>query len=78
MVKHTSDPKEGKIQVRDLVRVVGISVPYAARGDQYSGKIGFIEHQRVDGRRRPVPGAPISSILRQRQANVRKGTVWVL
>ena len=39
MVKHTSDTREGKIQVRDLVRVVGIAVPYAKRGISIRGKL---------------------------------------
>ena len=50
MAKRSSDIwvayPEVKVQVRDLVRVVGIVSPFVPRGrwgGQYSGKIRFIE-----------------------------------
>ena len=61
VVKRSSDLRvahpEVKVQVRDLVRVVGI-VASLPRGGSVFGKICFIEPQRVDGHKRPVPGAP--------------------
>ena len=55
VAKRSSDPRvaypEVKIQVRDLVRVVGIVVPFT-HGDQYSGKIRFIVPQCINRHRR--------------------------
>ena len=45
-------------------------------GVQYSGKICFIEPQRVGGHRRPVPDAPSSDTPRESHAKFRDGTVW--
>ena len=57
MAKRSSDPRvvypEVKVQVRDVVRVVGMVAPFAPQG-----KIRFIEQKRVNGHRRPVPEAP--------------------
>ena len=51
MAKRSSDPRvaypEVKVQVRKLVRVVGIVAPFAPRGGQYSGEICFIEKPGV-------------------------------
>ena len=44
----------------------------------YSGKIGFIEPQGINGHRRHVPGAPSSGTSRESQAMFRDGTVCVL
>ena len=61
MAKRSSDPRvaypEVKVQVRDLVRVVGIVSPFAPRGSVF-GKIRFIEQQVINGHRRLMPGAP--------------------
>ena len=61
MAKRSSDPRvaypEVKVQVRDLVRVVGIVSPVAPRGSVF-GKIRFIEQQGINGHRRLMPGAP--------------------
>ena len=40
---------------------------------QYLGKICFIEPKEVNGHRRHVPGAPISSMPREGQAKFRDG-----
>ena len=53
----------------------GYFCPLCPTGVQYSGKIRFIEPQRVDGHRRPVPGAPSSGTSRESQAKFRDGTV---
>ena len=81
MAKRRSDPRiaypEIKVQVRDLVRVVGIVGPFAQWGVSIQGKFvlsspkGFIH-------RRPVPGAPSSGTPRESQAKFRDGTVWGL
>ena len=82
MAKRSSDSRvaypEVKIQVRDMVQVVGIIVPFAHRGGQYSGKIRFIEPQGVNGHGRPVPGPPSSDTPRESQAYFCDGTVWGL
>ena len=65
---------EVKVQVRDLVRVVGIVAPFDPRGgDRYPGKIIFIESQEVNGHRRPVPCVPSSGMPRECQAKFRTG-----
>ena len=65
-----------KLQVRDLVRVVGI-VALMSHGvsGRYPGKIRFIEPQGVNGHRKPVSGVPNSGTPRENQANFRDGTV---
>ena len=82
MAKRSSDPRvaypEVKVQVQDLVRVVGIVGPFAPRGVQYSGKIRFIEPQGVNRHSRPVLGAPSYDTPRESQAKFRDGTVWGL
>ena len=75
---HVAYP-EVKVQVRDLVQVVGIVAPLPHGGSVTRGKFFFIEPQRVNGHRRFVPGAPSSGALRERsQARLRDGTVWGL
>ena len=83
MSKRSSDPRvanpEVKIQVRDLVRIVGIVAPYGSQGGgQYSGKVRFIEPQGVNGHRIPVPDAPSSGTPRESQAKFREGMIWGL
>ena len=81
MAKRSSDPRvaypEVKIQVRDLVRVVDIVVPFA-HGDQYSGKIRFIVPQWINRHKRPVSDAPSSGMPWKSQAKFKDGTVWGL
>ena len=81
MAKRSSDPwvayPEVKIQVRDLVPVVGIVSPLP-HGGRYSGKIRFIVPQGVNGHKRPVSGAPSSGTPRESQTKFRDGTVWGL
>ena len=54
MAKRSSDPRVGypefKVQVRDLVRIVGMVDPFAPRGGGglYLGEIRFIEPQEVN------------------------------
>ena len=78
MAKLSSDPWAGypnvNVQVRDLVRVVGIVVPFSPRWS-VPGDIRFIETQRVNGHRRPVPGAASSGTPRESRTNFRDGTV---
>ena len=75
----SSDPMvaypEVKVQVRDLVRVVGNVAPFAPRGSIF-GEIRFIETQGVNRHRRPVPGAPSSGTPRESQAKFWGGSVW--
>ena len=82
VAKRSSDPRvaypEVKVQVRDLVRAVGIVASFCSHGAQYSGVIRLIEPQGVYGRRRPVPGAQSSGTPRESQAKFRDGTVWGL
>ena len=82
MAKHSYDPRvaysEVKVQVWDLVRVLGTVASCAQRGAQYSGKIRFIEPQELNGHRRPIPGAPSSGTPRESQAKFRDGTMWGL
>ena len=50
---------EVKYQVRNLVRVVGITDPLPhGQSAQYSGKIRFIELQGVNGHTTPMPAPP--------------------
>ena len=64
-----ADP-EVKVQVRDLVRVVGIVASLSHRG-QYLGEICFVEPHGINGHRRPVPGAPSSGTVRESRAKFR-------
>ena len=56
VAKRTFDPRvaypEVNVQVRDLVRVVGIVAPFEPRGFSILGKIRFIELQGIYGHRR--------------------------
>ena len=51
VAKHNSDPRvaypEVKVQIRHLVRVVGIGAPFYPVRDKYSEKIRFIEEPEV-------------------------------
>ena len=68
-----------KVQVQDLVRVVGIVAPFGPRGGgRYPGRIRFIHSQGVNGQRRPVPCVPSSGLPRKSQAKFRDGIVWGL
>ena len=81
MAERSSDPRvaypDVKVQVRDLVRVVGIVGPFAPRGS-VPVEICFIETQWVNGHRRPVPDAASSGTPRDSQTNFRDRTVWGL
>ena len=72
--KRSSDPRVAytgiKVQVRDLVQIMGIVDPFASRGS-VPGKIRFIEPQAIN-----VPGAPSSGTPRENQAKFRDGTMW--
>ena len=80
VVKRSSDPRvahlDVKVQVRDLVRVVGIVAPFTPWGP-VPGEIRLIEPQGENGHMRPEPGAPSSSTPLESQAKSRDGTVWV-
>ena len=72
---------EVKVQVRDLVRVVGIVAPSAPRRDLYPGKIRYIEPQMVnDGKwaQETCGGYPSRGKSRESQAKFRVGTMWGL
>ena len=79
MAKRSSDPRvaypEVKVQIRDLVRVVGIVGPFAPRWVSIRGKFVLSSRRGVNWHRRPVPGAPSSGTPRESQAKVRDGTV---
>ena len=81
VVKRSSDPRvahpEVKVQVRDLVRVVGI-LHLLPLGCSVSGENWFIEPKKVDGHRRLVSGTSSSGTPRESQAKFRDGTVWLL
>ena len=63
MAKRSSDPRvaylEVKVQVRDLVRVVGIVAPLCPTGCQYSGKIRCIGYKMGTGDLCWVPWADV-------------------
>ena len=65
---------EVKVQVRDVVRVVGL---VALRGSVF-GKNSFYRAPGVNRHRRPVPGAHSSGSPRESQAKFRGGAVWGL
>ena len=69
--------EQGKVQVRDLVRVMG-TVAHFDQRCRYSEKCRFIEAQGINGHRRRVPGAPSSGTSRESQAKFREGTMWGL
>ena len=79
MAKRSFDPHvayfEVKVQVRDLVRVVGIVAPFARRRTVF-GEIRFIGSQGENGPGRPMPGTPSSGTPRESQTKIRNGTVW--
>ena len=79
MCKRSSDHRvaypEVKIQVRDLVRVVGIVLPIAPRGWVF-GENSFCRSTEVKWRL--VSGAQSSGTRRKSQAKFRDGTVWGL
>ena len=80
--KRSSGPRvanpEVIIQVRDLVRLVGIVAPFAPRGVSIRGKFVILSPSGVNGHRRPVPGTPSRDTPRENQAKFRDGTVWGL
>ena len=55
---------EVKVQVRNLVQVVGMVAPFAPLGVG-TGEIRFIEPQWVNCHNRPLPGAPRSGTPRE-------------
>ena len=71
----TGEPS--KVQVRDLVRVVGIVAPFP-HGGMYQGKTRFIEPQGGKWAQETCAGAPSNSTPRANQAKFRNGTVWGL
>ena len=83
VAKHSSDPRiaypEVNVQVRDLVRVVGIVATFASRGPVLREN-SFYRATGVNGHRRPVPGAPSSGTPREssNQAKFRDGAEWGL
>ena len=76
VAKRSSDHRlaysEVKIQVRDLVRVVGIVLPFAPRGSVF-GENSF--YRPIGVKWRPVSGAPSSGTRRKNQAKFRDGTL---
>ena len=78
MAKRGSDSRvacpEVKVQVRDLVRVVGIVAPFTPLlvGTR---KNRFIEPQGVNGHKRRVPDATSSGTQRESQSKFRDRTV---
>ena len=80
MAKRSSDPRvaypEFKVQVRDLVRIVGMVDPFAPRGG--GSVLGGNSFHRAPGGKCPVPGAPSSGTPRKSQAKFMDGTVWGL
>ena len=80
MVKRSSDPRvdypKVKIQVRDLMRTVGIVVPFAPWASVF-GENSFYRAPGTNGHRRPVSGAPSSGTRRKSQAKFRDGNVCV-
>ena len=77
----SSDPMvaypEIKVQVRDLMRVVGIVAPVAPRGFVFE-ESRLIEPHWITEHSRPVPGAPSSGTPLESQAKFRGGSVWGL
>ena len=81
VVKRSSDHRvahpEVKVQVRDLVRVVGIVAPLI-RGISVFRIKSYNQAQDVDEHKRPMPGAPSNGIPRESHANFRNETRRVL
>ena len=77
MATRSSDPRvtypEVRIQVRDLVRVVGISTPLP-HGVSIRGN-SFYRAPGVNGHRKLLPDAPISGTPREIQEEFKDGTV---
>ena len=82
MAKRSSDPPvaylEVKVQIRDLVRVVGIIDLCPTGVGAVFGENMFYRAQGVNGHSRSMPGAPSSGTPRKSQAKFRDGTVWGL
>ena len=82
MVKRSSDPPGSPTRSQSsgtgLSASCGYGCPLCHAGIQYSGQIRFIEPLRVDGHRRPVPGAPSRGTPRESQVKFGDGTMWVL
>ena len=79
MAKSRSDPRvtyaDVKVQVRDLVRGVGIVAPLPHGGIGTREKLFFIETKGVNGYRRSLPDASSSGAQRERsQATFMDGT----
>ena len=76
VAKRSSDPRvaypEVKVQVRDLVRVVGIVASFVPRGSVF-GENSFYRAPGGNG-----PGTPSSSTPRESKAKFRDRTVWGL
>ena len=68
---------EVKVQVRDLVRVVGIVAPFAPR-ESVLGEFVLSSLRGINGHRRHVPSAPSSGAPRKSKAKLRDETVWGL
>ena len=83
MAKRSSDTRvaypEVKVQVRDLVRVVGIVTPFDPGGGWgiVLGKNSFNRVPWVNGHNRSMPGSPRSGTPRESQAKFRNGIRFV-
>ena len=81
VAKRSSDPRvaypELKIQIRDLVRVVGIVVRFAPRGSIF-GENSFYRAPGGKLAQETCDGALSSGTPRKSQAKFRVGTVWGL
>ena len=81
VAKRNSDPRiaypDAKVQLRDLVRVVGIVASFAPMG-WIPGENSFYQAPGGNWHRRRVPGAPSSGKQRKRRAQFRHRTVWGL
>ena len=70
MAKRSSDPRvaypEVKVQVQDLVRVVGIVAPLPHGGSVPGENCLLLSPMGVNGQRRSVPGVPNSGAPRER------------
>ena len=80
MAKRSSDPgilRRSTIQVRDLMRVMGIVASFVPRWSVL-GENSFYRVPGITGHRRPVPGTPSSGTPRESLAKFRDRTVWGL
>ena len=79
--RRSSDPRvtypEVKVQVRNLVRVVGFVTPVAPRWSVF-GESSFYRAPGGNWAQETCVGAPSSGTPRESQAKFRDGTVWVL